>query len=70
MDSENVSKDENIEIERNELNVNLENIKSNHILSRIYKNINEKKLLQLVKYNKKIQNRLNLSTKNYKEYLR
>ena len=45
MDSENVSKDENNEIKRNELNVNLENIKSNHILSRIYKNINEMKLL-------------------------
>ena len=68
MDSENVTKDENIEIKRNKLNVNLESIKSNHILSRIYKNINEKKLLQLVKYNKKIQNRLNLGTKNYKEY--
>ena len=28
----------------------------------------KKKKLEIVKYNKKIQNRINLSVKNYKEY--
>ena len=43
-------------------------IKSNYILSKIYANLAKKKLLQVVKYSKKIQNRLNLSIINYKEF--
>ena len=35
---------------------------------KIYNNINKKKSLEIVKYNKKIQNRLNLNIKDYKEY--
>ena len=46
----------------------LKNIKSNYILSKIYDNIQKRKYLEIVKYNKKIQNRLNLSIKDYKEY--
>ena len=46
----------------------IENIKSKYILSKIYDNIPKKKKLEIVKYNKKIQNRLNLSIKDYKEY--
>ena len=45
----------------------LENIKSRYILSKIYNNMTKKKKLQIVKYNKKIQNRLNLDVKDYKE---
>ena len=43
----------------------LKNIKSNYILSKIYDNIQKRKYLEIVKYNKKIQNRLNLSIKDY-----
>ena len=69
MESEHISKDKCIEIESNETNNKLKNIKSNYTLSKIYSNLLEKKSLQIVKYNKKIQKRLNLSTKDYKEYL-
>jgi len=49
-------------------NINLAIIKSNHILSKIFNNIQKKKSLEIVKFNKKLKNRLNLSIIDYKEY--
>ena len=46
---------------------NLKNIKSNYILKLIYFNIPTNKSLKIIKYNKKIQNRLNISAKDYEE---
>ena len=46
----------------------MENIKSRYILSKIYHNMTIKKKLVIIKYNKRIQNRLNLDVKDYKEY--
>jgi len=46
----------------------LQNIKSNYFLERIYDNILKKKSLEIVKYNKRMQNRISLSIKDYKEY--
>ena len=43
-------------------------LKSNFILKKIFNIMNKNKLLLIVKYNKKLQNRLNLSIKDYKEY--
>ena len=45
-----------------------EKIKSDYFLQKLYDNITKKKKLEIVKYNKRIQNRINLSVKNYKEY--
>ena len=64
----NVSKENNKENESAKPNPIIENIKSRYILSKIYNNIPKKKKLAIVKYNKRIQNRLNLSIKDYKEY--
>ena len=64
----NVSKENNKENESAKPNPIIENIKSRYILSKIYDNMTKKKKLEIVKYNKKIQNRINLSVKNYKEY--
>ena len=64
----NVSKENNKENESAKPNPIIDNIKSRYILSKIYNNITKKKKLEIVKYNKKIQNRINLSVKNYKEY--
>ena len=46
-----------------------EKIKSDYFLQKLYDNMTKKKKLEIVKYNKRIQNRINLSVKNYKEYL-
>ena len=64
MEYNSISNNEN----RNFLINNLKKIKSNYILSKIYYNISKKKSLEIIKYNKKVQNRLNLSIKDYKNY--
>ena len=67
MSSINVSKENNKENEIAKPNLIIENIKSRYILSKIYNNMTIKKKLAIVKYNKKIQNRLNLSANDYKK---
>ena len=64
----NVSKENNKENESAKPNPIIVNIKSRYVLSKIYNNITKKKKLVIVKYNKKIQNRLNLGPKDYKAY--
>jgi len=46
----------------------IESLKSDYFLQKLYDNMTKKKKLELVKYNKRIQNRINLSVKNYKDY--
>ena len=46
----------------------IDNIKSKYILKNIFDNINKKQTLKIINYNKKIQNRLNISIKDYKEF--
>ena len=57
------SKENNKENESAKPNPILENIKSRYILSKIYNNMTKKKKLEIVKYNKRIQNRINLRSK-------
>ena len=64
----NVSKENNKENESAKPNPITENIKSDYFLQKLYDNMTKKKKLEIVKYNKRIQNRINLSVKNYKEY--
>ena len=46
----------------------LNNLKSNYILKTIFDIMKENKSLEIVKYNKKLQKKLNLSINDYKEY--
>ena len=46
----------------------LNNLKSNYILKTIFDIVKENKSLEIVKYNKKLQKKLNLSINDYKEY--
>ena len=45
-----------------------EKLRSNVILRKVFNIMEKNKLLKIVKYNKKMQKRLNLSFKDYKEY--
>ena len=56
----NASKENNKENESAKPNPIIESIKSRYILSKIYDNLTTKKKFQIFKYNKRIQNRLNL----------
>ena len=64
----NVSKENNKENESAKPNPPIESLKSDYFLQKLYDNMTKKKKLEIVKYNKKIQNRLNLDVKDYKEY--
>ena len=64
----NVSKENNKENESDKPNPITENIKSDYFLQKLYDNLAKKKKLEIVKYNKKAQNRLDLGVKDYKEY--
>ena len=66
--SKKASRENNKENESAKPNPIIENIKSRYILSKIYNNMTIKKKLEIVKYNKRIQNRLNLCIKDYKDY--
>jgi len=48
--------------------VNFDNIKSVYFLIKTFEYISKKKYLEIVKYNKKLQNRLKLSINDYKDY--
>ena len=63
MESENISKNNNKGNKTSKSKLNL--IKSNYILSKIYNNLCKKYKLMMIKYNKRLQNRLNISIKDY-----
>ena len=44
----------------------LYNINSKYILSHLMANLSQRKLLQMVNYNKKLQNQINIGLNNYK----
>ena len=64
----NVSKENNKESESAKPNPILESLKSDYFLQKLYDIMPKKKKLEIVKYNKKVQNRLDLGVKDYKEY--
>ena len=44
------------------------NLKSDYFLQKLFNNLLKKKILDVVKYNKNIKDRINISIKDYKEY--
>ena len=46
----------------------LKKLKSDYFLQKLFYNLLKKKSLDIIKYNKKIKERINISIKDYKEY--
>ena len=46
----------------------LENIKSDYFLEKVSNNLSKKKFLEVIKYNKKLQQRLKININNYKKF--
>ena len=63
----NASKENNKENENAKPNPITEKIKSDYFLQKLYDIMPKKKKLEIVKYNKRVQNRLDLGIKDYKE---
>ena len=47
----------------------LNDIKSKYIIDIIFDYVNKKKILQMVKYNKKLQKKINMSVYDYQNYI-
>ena len=47
---------------------NLENIKNDYFLQKVMNNLSKKETLEIIKYNKKIKERLNININDHKEY--
>ena len=47
---------------------NFKKIKSDYFLQLLFNNLSKRKSLEIIKYNKKIKERINISIKDYKEY--
>ena len=50
------------------LESDFDSVKSKYILKQILDDLSQKKILEMVKYNKKIQERLDIKIDNYKEF--
>ena len=66
MNNENINKDEKLKEIKSK--VYLENLKSDFFLIKVFNMMEKYKMLEIMKYNKKLQKRFNLNINNYKEY--
>ena len=59
-----------VKVEKNQLKSadRFENIKANYFLEKVFNHLKKEKTLNIVKYNKNIKKRININTKDYKEY--
>ena len=67
MNSE-LSNNQKAERDKAEVKCDLKNIKNDYFLMKVFNNLKKKNSLEMVKYNKKIKERLNLNINDYKEY--
>ena len=65
MEYSDTSNNQNSEIK---LKSNLDNIKNDYFLQKVMKHLSKKEALEIIKYNKKIKERLNININDYKEY--
>ena len=68
MEYNNLKSKEKSEINQMESIANYENIKNKFILGKVLNNLDKKKSLKIVKFNKKIKRRINIDINEYKEY--
>ena len=68
MDSNEISSKGNLELNQTITTYNYANIKSIYILQKFIGKLPQKKLLEICKYNKNIQQRLNLSINDFKKF--
>ena len=66
MNSKNILKEANLK--QTKAKVDLEDLKSDYFIIKIFGIMKKNKSLEIVKYNKKLQKRLNLGINDYKQY--
>ena len=68
MESRNLISKEKIEKNQIKSFAKFENIKTDYFLEKVFNNLEKKKRLNIVKYNKNIKERINININDYKEY--
>ena len=68
MKSFNLSDSEKIKLNEIKTKKIFKNIKSKYIIKIIFDNLSKKRTLDIIKYNQKIQNKINININDYKEY--
>ena len=68
MRSENKVQDKKAENSESESKADLENVKSDYFIQKIFDYFKRLKVLQIIQCNKKIQKRLNININDYKYY--
>ena len=68
MNSDNLKNKEEGELNQIKAKDKFEYLKSDYFLEKLFNNLERKKLLKILKYNKRIKNRININIKDYKEY--
>ena len=68
MESYNLKGKEKLEINQIKLKGKLDNLKSDFFLEKLFNNLNEKKVLEILKYNKNIKKRIHVNINDYKNY--
>ena len=70
MGNKNISNFQGVNLEKDmaKFDFSINNIKSKYILKQILDNLHKLKLLQIIRYNKNIQNKIDINLKDYKEY--
>ena len=59
-----------VKVEKNKLKsaTRYDNIKADYFLEKVFNNLEKKKALNMIRYNKNIKNRINININDYKEY--
>ena len=68
MESDNLVFKENREISQMKSKNKYEKLKNDYFLQKVFNNVEKKKLLNIVKYNKNIKKRINININDFKEY--
>jgi len=66
MESGNLISEEKKEKKQIKLDAKYENIKADYFLIKVFDNLEKKKTLNIVKYNKNIKERININVNDYK----
>ena len=69
MNSNSLTTSEKEELKQTKLNASLENKLNSYLFKKIFGYLRKNKMLEIIKYNKKIQNILDINIDDYKEYL-
>jgi len=68
MKSDNLVSKEKVEINQMKSKIKYEKLKSDYFLQKLFNNVERKRKLDIIKYNKNIKKKIDININDYKEY--